>query len=266
MRRIITINSNQLSKSLQTRELLTNKLISAGFEVSYDFHPDTELVISIGGDGSFLKAVHDFDFPEVPVVGINTGHLGFFPEISPDNIDKFIEAYQNKDFIIQDISLVGASICDSITCHEVFAINEVVVKGDKSRTVHLNLKVNDKLIQNFSGDGMILSTPTGSTAYNYAAGGSIVDPSLNLMQLTPLHPINTNAYRCFTSSIIFSSDSLVTITPEYRFEDSILIVVDGVEYRFNKISEIKIFISDIKIKLLRMSNYEFWSRVSEKFL
>jgi len=86
------------------------------------------------------------------------------------------------------------------------------------------------------------------------------------MQLTPLHPINTNAYRSFTSSIIFSNDSIIKITPEYRFEDSILVVIDGVEHRYSQISDIKILISDIKIKLLRMSNHEFWSRVAEKFL
>lgn len=266
MRRIITINSNQVVKSLETRKLLTKKLQSMGFEVRYDFHPDTELIISIGGDGSFLKTIHDFDFPDVPVVGINTGHLGFFPDISPDNIDTFIDAYLNGDFIVQNIPLLVASICTDKHCFDMFAINEVVVKGDKSRTIHINLKVNDKHVEKFSGDGMIISTPTGSTAYNYAAGGSIVDSSLSLMQLTPLYPINTNAYRSFTSSIIFSRDSVINIEPEYRFDNSILIVVDGVEHRYNQISDIRIYTSDIYIKLVRMSNYEFWSRVSEKFL
>jgi NAD+ kinase len=126
--------------------------------------------------------------------------------------------------------------------------------------------VNEKHIQKFSGDGMIVSTPTGSTAYNYAAGGSIVDTSLELMQLTPLYPINTNAYRCFTSSIIFSHDAIVSILPEYRFENSLLVVVDGVEYRLEEIEDINITTSDVDIKLLRLTNYEFWSRVSEKFL
>lgn len=266
MKRIITINSNQIHKSIETRDLLTKKLINAGFNVYYDFHPNTELIISIGGDGSFLKTVHDFNFTNIPIIGINTGHLGFFSEISPEEIDKFIEAYLNNNYIIEEVPILQASISTDKSSCDVFAINEVVVKGDKSRTIHLNLKVNDRNIQNFSGDGMIVSTPTGSTAYNYAAGGSIVDTSIELMQLTPLYPINTNAYRCFTSSIIFSIDSIIKIIPEYRSEDSILIVIDGVEHRFNKISDIKIFSSDIKIRLLRMSNYEFWKRVSEKFL
>ena len=266
MRRIITINSNQLNKSINTREILTEKLIDAGFEVTYDFCKDSELIISIGGDGSFLKTVHDFNFPHIPIIGINTGHLGFFPEISPNKIDKFIELYKNNNFLIQDVSLIEATIYTNDCKSNMYAINEVVVKGDKSRTIHLKLNVNDKHIQNFSGDGMIISTPTGSTAYNYAAGGSIVDPGLNLMQLTPLYPINTNAYRCFTSSIIFSSESIIEIIPEYRFEDSVLIVIDGIEYRYNKMYDIKISVSDLKVKLLRMLDYEFWSRVSEKFL
>ena len=266
MKRIITINSNQVPKSIETRNLLKEKLIIAGFDVYYDFHPGTELIISIGGDGSFLKTVHDFNFPKIPIVGINTGHLGFFPEICPDNIDSFIETYLENNFTIEEVSLLKASIYTEKSCCDLFAINEVVVKGDKSRTIHLDLMVNEKHIQKFSGDGMIVSTPTGSTAYNYAAGGSIVDTSLELMQLTPLYPINTNAYRCFTSSIIFSIDSIIKIAPEYRFEDSILVVIDGVEYRFNQISDIQILSSDLKINLLRMPNYEFWSRVSEKFL
>ena len=266
MRRIITINSNQVNKSVETKKILTEKLTNAGFEVTYEFCQDAELIISIGGDGSFLKTVHDFDFTKTPIIGINTGHLGFLPEISPNHIDSFIKSYKNNDFLVQDISLLKANICTNNCNSHMYAINEVVVKGDKSRTIHLSLDVNGKHIQNFSGDGMIISTPTGSTAYNYAAGGSIVDPGLNLMQLTPLYPINTNAYRCFTSSIIFSSESIIKIIPEYRFEDSILIVIDGVEYRFNHMSNIEVSISDLKIKLLRMLDYEFWSRVSEKFL
>lgn len=266
MKRTIVINSNSLNLSIKTKELLSKKLISAGFNVSYSFDNNAELIISIGGDGSFLKTVHDFNFPEIPILGINTGHLGFFTDVYPDFIDKFIDDYKKGNFILQEIPLVQATICTKGSCVDTYAINDVVIKGDRSRTIHLNLSVNNKNIQNFSGDGLLISTPTGSTAYNYAAGGSIVDPSLKLMQLTPLHPINTNAYRCFTSSIIFPHDALINILPEYRFEDSLLVVVDGVENRFEKITNISITTSDVFVNLVRLNNYEFWSRVSEKFL
>jgi len=170
------------------------------------------------------------------------------------------------NYFIQEIAPLEATICTKDSCIEAIAINEVVVKGDKSRVVHLDLKVNNHFVERFSGDGMLISTPTGSTAYNYSAGGSIVDPCLKLIQLTPLFPINTNAYRSFTSSLILPYNSNVKIAPEYRFENSILMVIDGIEYKFNEIIEIVVISSSVRLKLLRLSNYEFWNRVSEKFL
>ncbi|MDD7754200.1 MAG: NAD(+)/NADH kinase, partial [Clostridiales bacterium] len=134
------------------------------------------------------------------------------------------------------------------------------------RTVHLDLQVDGIKIEHFSGDGMLISTPMGSTAYNYSAGGSIVYPSLSLLQLTPIAPMNTNAYRSFTSSIILPTTSVISISPEFEFENSILIVVDGIEYNFTQIEEVKIYKSDKNVKLLRLNGYEFWDRVSEKFL
>ena len=266
MSRIISINSNKVQKSLDTRELLHKKLLDAGFEVDYEYNPNAELIISIGGDGSFLQTVHDYNLPNIPLVGINTGHLGFFPDISPEEIDSFLESYLKGEFITQEIPLLKANIITKNNTSALYAVNEVVVKGDKSRTIHLRLDINDKHVQGFSGDGLIISTSTGSTAYNYAVGGSIVDTSLNVMQIAPVAPINTNSYRSFTSSIICSDDSLVRIAPECGFENSILIVVDGMEYSIKEIIDINLSISDIKINLLRTSNYEFWSRVSEKFL
>lgn len=266
MNRIICVNSNRVQKSLDTRDLLHKKLVDAGFQIDYEYNPDAELIISIGGDGCFLQTVHDYNIPSIPLVGINTGHLGFFPDISPDEIDDFIESYLKGEFITQEIPLLKANIVTKSNNGELFAINEVVIKGDKSRTIHLKLSINDKHVQNFSGDGLIISTSTGSTAYNYAVGGSIVDTSLNVMQIAPVAPINTNSYRSFTSSIICSDDSIVKISPECEFENSTLVVIDGMEYNFKEITNISLYISDIKIKLLRTSSYEFWSRVCEKFL
>ena len=288
MKRVITINSNDLEKSLYTKELLTKKLeennflvsskleenknilveklLNSDFQVSEQIEKNTELIISIGGDGSFLKTIQDFKFPNVPMVVINTGHLGFFAEFDPDEIDEFIELYKNNDFTIQEVHPLKGSICTKESSKDIYAVNEIVIKSVCSRTLHLDLRVNENKIQNFSGDGMLISTPIGSTAYNYSAGGSIIDPSLDTLQLTPLAPMNTIVYRSFTSSIVLSAKSTISIVPEYRFENSILVVVDGNEYRFNDITDIHIVRSDLKLKLLRRSDFEFWKRASEKFL
>ena len=266
MNKIITISYNKLSKTIETKNILVEKLINAGFQISENIEIDTKLIISIGGDGSFLNTMHKFNFPQIPVVALNTGHLGFFAEISPDTIDQFIEAYKNKEYFLQEVDLLEASIFTKESTIKVQAINEIVIKNIQSRTVHLDLKVDGIKIEHFSGDGMMISTPIGSTAYNYSAGGSIVDPKLNLLQLTPIAPMNTNAYRSFTSSIILPTTSVISISPEYDFEDSILIVIDGKQYKITQIEEVKIYKSKLSIKLLKINSYEFWTKAADKFL
>lgn len=264
--KIINIVYNDSNFSLNTAQYLRERLISFGYQVSDSFDFNAELIISIGGDGSFLRTVHDNGFPSIPIVGINTGHLGFFTEISPKEIDFFIDKYISGDYYIETIHPVQAEICTRSNCIEALGINEITVKGDKSRTIHLNISVEDHLIQKFSGDGILVSTSTGSTAYNYSIGGSIVDPRLNALQVTPLAPINTNAYRCFTSSVILPADTTIKVHPEYHFEDSIVIVSDGLEHRYFGISEISFIISSIEINLLKLTGSNFWSKAIEKFL
>lgn len=266
MKKIINITANLSVISQETSKTLKSKLESKGFEVTDKLTSKVDLIVCIGGDGSFLRTVHEYNFTSIPIIGINTGHLGFFQEIHPCEIDDFIDSYMKNDYYIQEINPIKSYIYTKNRCIESFAINEIVIKNNLSRTIHLNLSVNNNFIEKFSGDGIIVSTPTGSTAYNYSSGGSIVDPSLKLIQITPLSPINTNAYRSFTSSIILSEHSVVDITPEYRFENYVLIVHDGVEHKYSETTKIIIKSSDIKIKLLRFKNYEFWSKVSEKFL
>ena len=266
MKGVITIAYNNLEKSIETKNILVEKLNKAGFEISENIEENTELIISIGGDGSFLNTVHKFDFISIPIVAINTGHLGFFAELSPEKIDEFIVSYKNKEYFIQESEPLEVIISTKNESIKLKAVNEIVIKNIQSRTVHLDLQVDGIKIEHFSGDGMLISTPMGSTAYNYSAGGSIVYPSLSLLQLTPIAPMNTNAYRSFTSSIILPTTSVISISPEFEFENSILIVVDGIEYNFAQIEEVKIYKSDKNVKLLRLNGYEFWDRVSEKFL
>lgn len=262
----ITIKSNDLEKSIQIKKMLTEIFEKQKIKVTKNLENDTDLIISIGGDGSFLKTIRDFDFPSVPVISINTGHLGFFAEFESSQIDEFLKAFSQKTFFVEKISCIKATIYSKNKKIKINAVNEIVIKNVFSRTIHLDIKVNDRKLQSFSGDAVLISTPMGSTAYNYSAGGSIVDPSLEVIQLTPIAPMNTTAYRSFTSSIILSDSSFIDIIPEFRFENCILVVSDGVEYSFEDIESIKIEKSEQQINLLRMKNYEFFKRACEKFL
>ena len=144
-------------------------------------------------------------------------------------------------------------------------LNEIAITGSKSYTIHFDLSIGDKPIERFSGDGILVATSAGSTAYNYSVGGSIVDPRLNLLQVTPLAPMNTTAFRSFTSSIMLPSDLTLGIVPE-ESDKIIYITNDGIENEYDNLKEIKVKISDKSVNLIRFSEYDFWSKVKDKFL
>lgn len=263
---IINIIYNRNSDSKKTAALLEKLLVQNGFRVSEEYDDNATLNICIGGDGAFLRAVHKYNFPEIPFIGVNTGHLGFFQEISPDKLIPFIEKYLEGDYRIEEINLVEALVCTKTSCINLLGINEIGIKGNKSRTVHLDISIDDNYLQKFSGDGIIISTPVGSTAYNYSAGGSIVYPSIKALQITPLAPLNSKAYRSITSSVIVPYNMTIKIAPEYRYENSILIVNDGEQYKFDNIVEINFTLSEMTIKMLTLGKNNFWLKLKDKFL
>lgn len=264
--RIINIVSNDNALSQETKRVLKQRLEKDDFIIPKEFDYNAELIICIGGDGSFLRTMHTYDFPNIPIIGINTGHLGFFQEISPYQLDEFIFKYKKGNFSIQHLDTVSTNIVSKNEKHTIMSINEVVIKSNQSKTVHLNISLDDSFLERFSGDGVLISTSAGSTAYNYSLGGSIVDPRLNLLQITPLAPMNSTAYRSFTSSVIVPPEITIRIYPEYTFENCIAIMADGIEHRLSDISEISVNLSSVKVQLLRLESYDFWNKVKSKFL
>lgn len=264
--RIINIISNNNFQSKKTSEILSKKLKSMSFNISEKYCEGAELNICVGGDGAFLRAVHRNKFPTIPFVGINTGHLGFFQEILPENIDEFIHKYINNDFVVEEISLVNAEICTKNKYFFLTGINEIVIKGTKSKVVHLDIFLDSNHLEKFSGDGVIISTPVGSTAYNFSSGGSIVYPNLKTLQLTPLSPISSKAYRSLPNSAIIPGDIVISIKPEFKYENSILVINDGVEFIYNNIENIDLKLSNKVIRKLNFDKNMYWNNLKSKFL
>lgn len=265
-KKVINILYNDNIRSKETRELLESKLKEHGYIISDEFDYNAELNICIGGDGAFLRAVHKHGFPYIPFVGVNTGHLGFFHEVTPENINKFVESYSSGNYKLEDIYLVEALVCTRTSCIELIGVNEIVIKGIESKVIHLNISIDDNLLECFSGDGIIVSTPSGSTAYNLSAGGSIVYPTLKTLQLTPLCPINSKAYRSLQNSAIIPDGMTIKVNPEYRDENSILIVVDGKQIKYDNVVEIVFKLSDMTLRKLTFHSQNFWSKVRDRFI
>lgn len=265
-RKKISIFTNETEISLQVKEMLSQKLKDHGHDVSEDDSNDSDLIVIIGGDGAFLRTMHKFGFPACPVVGINTGHLGFFQEILPEDVDRFIAEYENDNYTIQDLNTVQCSILtEDGAKNSHLALNEITIKGEKSYSVHLYISIAGKPIEKFSGDGILVATAAGSTAYNYSLGGSIVDPRLKLLQVTPIAPMNTTAYRSFTSSLLLPADLSIGVVPEKR-DTSICVSYDSNVAVYSGVKEISLTLSDEVVHLVRFKDYDFWNKVKDKFL
>lgn len=261
----IYTNNTEMSQSIE--KTLRKKLLKTDLRVFDEYEADnTDLIICIGGDGTLLRLVQEYNFPKTPIVGINTGHLGFFQEILPEKIDDFIFLYNQEKYSIQSLNGVTAYVKTDECTKKHTALNEITVKGLMTHPVHLNISINNSFIERFSGDGLCVASPAGSTAYNYALGGSIVDPRLNLLQVTPIAPMQNVAYRSFTSSILLPSNDKLTVIPCSANDRTLSVIYDGMMSEYENIEEISIYLSRKKINLIRFDDYQFWEKVKSKFL
>ncbi|NLY21073.1 MAG: NAD(+)/NADH kinase [Tissierellia bacterium] len=263
---ILNIVSNTNYMSRNVKDYLLKQLKKYDFEASTTFSKNALATICIGGDGAFIKAVHRNNFPLVPFVGINTGHLGFYQEINPEEIDEFLRMLKNGDYIIDETLLVGAEVFVKNRRFYLNAINEIILKGQGSKIIHMDVAIDKNHLQTFSGDGIMISTPCGSTGYNYSLGGSIVYPTLHTLQITPMAPINSVAFRSLPSSIIVPGDSVISLRPEKRYENSSLVIVDGMELSYKNLQKINLRVSKKKINRLIFQKNHYWKNLKGKFL
>lgn len=267
MSKNLFIYSNNKDNSLSAQDELVRIASSRGWNIMNEYSTEADLLACIGGDGTFLSFVHKCKFPSTPIIGINTGHLGFFQEASPQDIEKTFEAIENDNYQIQTIKPVEATIITEGPIFTRIGVNEILVRGLYSHVSQFSVTIQDTKIQDFSGDGVLVSTPVGSTAYNYSLDGALVSPDLDVLQLTPVAPMNTNAYRCFHSSILLPADETIRIAGTGRNANgTIMISFDGRTHEFSNVKHVDIKQSKEEIHLIRFDSYDYWSKLSSKLL
>ncbi len=255
----IKIYINGDDKSQNIKKLLENKLNS--FEI---VDKNYDLAISIGGDGTFLKMVNESDFDNnIYFIGINSGKLGFLEEIEPFEIDYLIDKLNNNDFNIEEVSIGKIDIISKDSRDTFNFLNEVLIRKEDLKVLKSSVFIDNEHLEDFTGDGLLVSTSTGSTAYNLSFNGPIIYNKLNVLSLTPVAPINNSVYKNLTNSLIVNSDSIIKFLLN-NFDLSIMI--DGRLKRFNNIDEINITIDSKKIKCLRIGDYNFVKRINSKIL
>ncbi|WP_068773874.1 NAD kinase [Paenibacillus sp. FJAT-26967] len=231
---------------------------------------EPEVVVSIGGDGTMLIAFHQFidKLDRISFVGIHTGHLGFFADWKPDQLDYLVQLMHSRE-IDQDLRIVQYPILEieirsSEGVERRLALNEFTLKGIEN-TLVAQVDINDEMFEMFRGDGICVSTPSGSTAYNKSLGGAIVHPSLAAIQIAEIASINNRVYRTLGSPMLLPLHHHCDIYPKSKHP--IYLAFDYQYVERNDIEAIRCRVSpDLKVKFARYRPFPFWKRVREAFI
>lgn len=250
----------------EVEQLLKDKLGAAAgcpcqFVGGPDDHPD--MVLSIGGDGTLLEAVHQYGI-EPSYVGIHTGHLGFYADWRPDELDEFVERLVQQEPAIVEYPTVACRIAmrDGTVYHK-WALNELVLRNASLSTLVTCVYINGDELETFRGDGLIVSSPSGSTAYNKAVDGAIVHPSIEAIQLSEIASINNQAYRTINSSLVLPKHhevELIVMNPQ------IMIGLDREQAIWTNVRSISCRVGQEKVKFARYKRLTFWGRVRNSFI
>lgn len=226
---------------------------------------NTDCVIVLGGDGTLLLAARSLVKQNIPFIGINCGNLGFLSEVEQDGIYETLDRLMKDDYSIEKrMMLNGQIVRDGQVISESIALNDIVInRSGPLRVIDFNIYVNGMKMNQYKADGMIVATPTGSTAYSMSAGGPIVKPSANLILLTPICPHTLN-----TRSVILDAQDIIEIeiinkrgkNEDIRFAyfdgDRAIELVDG--------DRIKIRKSQISTNIVKLSSKSFLEILKRK--
>lgn len=242
------------------------KYILVDFGLDYD-DEQPELVISVGGDGTFLEAFHTYihNLDNTAFMGIHTGHLGFYADWVPEEAEKLIIEIAKTPFQVIEYPLLDIIIHpkNGGKPDHFLALNECAIKTAEGSVV-FDVNIKGELFETFRGDGLCISTPSGSTAYNKALGGAIIHPSLPSIQITEMASINNRVFRTVGSPLILPKHHTCELVPVYN--KSFLITVDHLSKEYTNVDSIECRVADEKIRFARFRSFPFWKRVRDSFI
>lgn len=239
---------------------ISDKIKKALIHTLDNDNPD--IVIAVGGDGTLLKAFHSY--PNAILFGVHTGSLGFYANYGVNDVDLLIEAINNHSYSIECMDLLNCKMVDyndNVIINN--ALNEITIVNP-TKTLILDVYIDNAYFEKFRGTGMCISTPSGSTAYNKSLHGSVIDSTIKCMQLTEIAGINSNAYRTLASPLVLSSDRSIKLFSD--IPQDVYVTVDTVSYSAKDFKEISISYSNNVLKMGYSTSEGFFNRINRTFL
>ena len=258
----IKIFANNNEKSLKLKKEVEEKLKGNGFIIDNN---KFDLGIAIGGDGSFLRMIKDNNFDsDTYYIGINAGTLGFAQEVEISDIEQFMIDLKSDKFLIEEIGIQETNIYSKNLVDKFYSLNEIVVRENGLNTLKLDVYIDNYLLEKFAGDGILVATSFGTTAYNLSFGGSIVYNTFHSLELTTIAPLNNKTYQSIANSIVLPQHKNITLVPNKT--NNLIVTVDGINNVYDEVDKIETVIKDKTIKCLRNKDYNFIKKVNEKFI
>lgn len=233
----------------------------SGLEVFEGNNFSADMVLSIGGDGTFLKAASRVGKKEIPILGINTGRLGFLADVLPDQMeDAFDEIYQGN-YLAEPRRVLKLTCNGHVLKGYPYGLNEIaVLKRDTSSMITIHAYINGEPLNVYQADGLVISTPTGSTGYSLSVGGPILVPQSGTISLTAVAPHSLNV-----RPIVIRDDWEITLDVESR-SHNFLIAVDGRSETCREGTKLTIKRADYYVRIVKRCHHSFFNTLREKMM
>lgn len=224
-----------------------------------DFEAD--FAVSVGGDGTFLQAASRVGAKGIPIIGINTGRLGFLADVLPSEIESAFGEMMEGNYRIEDHAVIEVSADGKPISSHPYALNDIaVLKRDNASMISIRTCINGEYLVTYQADGLIISTPTGSTAYGLSNGGPIIVPDARNLCITPVAPHSLNV-----RPIVINDDSVVTLEVESR-SHNFLVAIDGRSEKRREGERITIRKAPYDIRIVKRPNQRYFSTLREKMM
>jgi NAD+ kinase len=231
------------------------------FSTHRDLIGKADYMLSVGGDGTFLETVSFVRDSKIPILGINTGRLGFLANVAKTEIDAAIEALSQKKFSIEARALLSVTQPENLFGEVNYGLNELtILKKDSSAMVTIHTSINGEYLNSYFADGLIVATPTGSTAYSLSCGGPLVMPGSQNFVITPIAPHNLNV-----RPLVISDNNVITLKVQGR-SSNYLVSLDSRSVTIDDSTELTLKKADFYIHLIKLENQHFFNTIRNKLL
>jgi NAD+ kinase len=219
------------------------------------------MALSVGGDGTFLRTAARINHQDIPILGINTGRLGFLADISGNEIEATLEEIFKNYYLIEAKTLLKLYTDGKSYSGYNYALNEIaILKRDTSSMITVHTRLDEEYLTSYQADGLVIATPTGSTAYSMSVNGPIIVPQSHSIVLSPGAPHSLNV-----RPLVVPDSTVITLNVESR-SDSFLVALDGRSEVLPVKTELKIGKADYYTKVIKRHNHTFYQTLREKLM